>query len=190
VTALRWEWRTFGERFGGAGARIASTEPGPVVESDEIYALSADSVDAVKVRGGLMDVKHLERTNDDGLQLWKPVMKSPFPISAADAETVLHALRVRASLDRDSYGFDALVRAAAGAVRVVPVHKTRRHYSFGDCMTEVTEFRLDEISTRTIAIESEDPERVVATVRELGLESRPNTSVPAGLKALDAGPGW
>ena len=59
-------------------------EPERVAESDETYLLSAEGVDAVKVRDGQMDVKHLEQV-DDGLELWKPVMKSPLPISAADA---------------------------------------------------------------------------------------------------------
>ena len=39
-------------------------------------------------------------------------------------------------------------------------------------------------STRTIAIESEDATRVIATVREVGLAPRPNVSFVRGLKAL------
>ena len=37
---------------------------------------------------------------------------------------------------------------------------------------------------RTIAVESEDPALVTAAVRELGLDLRPNVSVPRGLKEL------
>ena len=85
MTALRWEWRTFGERLGGAEQRLGSMEPERLAESDETYLLSAEGIDAVKLRDGLMDVKHLEQVADDGLELWKPVMKSPLPISAADA---------------------------------------------------------------------------------------------------------
>ena len=180
---LRWEWRTFGERFGGAEERLGSLEPERVAESDETYLLSAEGVDAVKVRDGLMDVKHLEQV-DDGLELWKPVMKSPLPISAADARTVLAALRVSASLDSDTYDLADLARAAGGAVRVVPVHKARRHFTIGGCMAELTDLRAGDRSTRTIAIESEEPARVIAAVRDLGLGSRPNVSVPRRLKAL------
>ena len=184
MTALRWEWRTFGERFGGAEERLGSIEPERVAESDETYLLSAEGVDAVKVRDGLMDVKHLEQVDDDGLELWKPVMKSPLPISAADARAVLAALRVSASLDSDTYDLADLARAAGGAVRVVPVHKTRRHFTIGGCMAELTDLRTGDRSTRTIAIESEEPARVIAAVRDLGLGSRPNVSVPRGLRAL------
>ena len=182
--ALRWEWRTFGEQFGGAEERLGPLAPEGVVESDEAYLLSAEGVDAVKVRDGLMDIKHLEAVDDDGLELWKPSLKSPLPIAAADAEAVLAALRVSAPLDRDRYDVDDLARAAAGAIRVVPVHKTRRHCTIGGCMAELTDLRSGDRWTRTIAIESDEPARVIAAVRELGLSSRPNLSVPRGLSAL------
>ena len=47
-------------------------------------------------------------------------------------------------------------------------------------MAELTDLRTGDRSTRTIAIESEDPARVIAAVRDLGLGSRPNVSVPQG----------
>jgi exopolyphosphatase / guanosine-5'-triphosphate,3'-diphosphate pyrophosphatase len=184
VKALRWEWRTFGTRFGEAEERLGSLELGPVADSDETYLLSAESVDAVKVRNGLMDVKHLEHVDDDGLELWKPIMKSPLPIPAVDAQAVLAALRVEVRLDRDTYHPADLANAANGSIRTVPVHKTRRHYTIEGCMAELTDLRVGDRSTRTIAIESEEPGRLVAAVRGLGLGSRPNVSVPKGLRAL------
>ena len=184
MPTLRWEWRTFGERFGGAEERLGSLPSERVAESDDTYLLSAESIDAVKVRDGLMDVKHLEQVDDNRLELWKPVMKSPLPISAADAPAVLAALRVSAPLDRDSYDLADLARAAGAAVRVVPVHKSRRHYTISGCMVELTDLRTGDRSTRTIAIESEEPARVIAAVRELGLGSRPNVNLPLGLRAL------
>jgi exopolyphosphatase / guanosine-5'-triphosphate,3'-diphosphate pyrophosphatase len=51
-------------------------------------------------------------------------------------------------------------------------------------MAEPTDLRTGDRSTRTIAIESEEPARVIAAVRELGLGSRPNVNVPRGLRAL------
>jgi exopolyphosphatase / guanosine-5'-triphosphate,3'-diphosphate pyrophosphatase len=184
MTALRWEWRTFGERLGDAEERLGSMEPERAVESDETYLLSAEGVDAAKLRDGLMDVKHLERVDDDGLELWKPVMKSPLPISAGDARAVLLALRVSAPLDGDTHDLPDLVEAAGGGIAVVPVHKTRRHCTIAGCMAELTDLRTGDRSTRTIAIESEEAARVIAAVRELALDSRPNVSVPRGLKAL------
>lgn len=181
--ALRWEWRTFGDRFGAADGRLGSMPFESVVESDETYLLSAEGRDAVKVRDGLMDVKHLERVDGDDLELWKPVMKSRLPISAADARAVLAALGVRAPLTHNSYDLGDIA-GASGAVLVVPVHKKRRHFTFGGCMAELTDVRTADRFTRTIAIESEQPARVTAAVRELGLDSRPNISFPHGLKTL------
>jgi exopolyphosphatase/guanosine-5'-triphosphate,3'-diphosphate pyrophosphatase len=75
---------------------------------------------------------------------------------------------------------------AAGSpdLTVVMVHKRREHYTIGGAMAEVSAMRTDAGSTRTIAVESEDPARVTAAVAELGLGSRRNVNVASGLKAL------
>jgi len=181
VTALRWEWRTFDEQFAEAGKRLG--EPERVADSDEIYLLSENSVDAVKLRNGLMDLKTLERVDEDGLELWKPLMKSPVPISAADARAVLAALRISARIESNSYELADLV-SLDPAVWAVPVHKTRRHFTIEGCMAELTDLRTENRATRTIAIESESAPRVITAVRELGLDLRPNVSVPEALKTL------
>ena len=180
--ALRWEWRTFGDQVGAAERRLDSVHVDSVVESDETYLVSATGRDAVKVRGGLMDVKHLEQVDSDGLELWKPVMKSALPISADDAQAVLVALDVRAPLTRSSYDLGGIAGVSAEVV-VVPVHKTRRHFTLGGCMAELTDVRTADRSTRTIAIESDQPGRVIAAVRELGQNPRPNVSFPHWLRA-------
>ena len=51
-------------------------------------------------------------------------------------------------------------------------------------MAELSEVRTAQGSRRTIAVESEDPARVSAAVRELGLGSRRNVNMARGLKAL------
>jgi exopolyphosphatase/guanosine-5'-triphosphate,3'-diphosphate pyrophosphatase len=52
----RWEWRSFGRRFGIAEERLARLGRKGVQESDEIYLLSGAGED-VKVRHALMDIK-------------------------------------------------------------------------------------------------------------------------------------
>jgi exopolyphosphatase/guanosine-5'-triphosphate,3'-diphosphate pyrophosphatase len=176
--SLRWEWRTFGDDL---GERLGAIEPERVTESDETYLLSPHADDAVKLRGGLIDVKRLQRVDDEGLELWEPVLKAPLPLSAADARVVLAALGAPdAPLEREAYD---LADLAAGAV-AVSVHKTRRHFSVGGCMAELTDLRAGERATRTVAIESERPARVMAAIYELGFDPRPNVNVPRGLKAL------
>jgi exopolyphosphatase/guanosine-5'-triphosphate,3'-diphosphate pyrophosphatase len=184
----RWEWRTFGDRFGEADSRFASLAPERVQESDEVYLLSRTSDASVKVRDGLMDVKRLEHTNDDGLEQWKPVMKATYPLSAADTAAVLEALGTAVpALARSEYTLDELVAEViepSDDLTAVAVHKWREHYTIGGAMAELSDVRTAEGSRRTIAVESEDASRVSSAVRELGLGSRRNVNMARGLKAL------
>ena len=184
----RWEWRTFGESFGAADGTFASLPPERVQESDELYLLSLEGDASVKVRDKLMDIKHLEHVNDDGLEQWLPVMKAAFPLPAADVASLFRALGVAVpSLARTAYTLDELLDELFGpsnALLAVQVHKRRERYTVGGCRAELTDVSTDRGTTHTVAIESEDPARVIAAVRELGLGSRPNVSFARGLKAL------
>jgi exopolyphosphatase/guanosine-5'-triphosphate,3'-diphosphate pyrophosphatase len=176
----RWEWRTFGAAAGALGDRA----PESVQESDELYILSVARGDTVKVRGGLMDVKHLEQVNDDGLEQWAPVLKAEFPLSAELVRSILVGLRVPVpELDREEYNLDDFVSGRSDLL-AVSVHKQRARYTIGGCPAELTEVTTEHGSTRTAAVESEDAEQVITVVRDLGLADRPNTSYPQGLKAL------
>ena len=183
----RWEWRTFGETFGEAEERLAALEPTRVDESDELYVVSRGGEASIKVRGGVLDVKRLEQVSDDGLEQWRPVAKAEFPIAAAGVASLLSALGVESpALARDAFELDELVEVVSQSsdLIVVPVHKRRAHYTFGGCAAELTEVRTDALTTRTIAVESEDPALVRAALRTLELESQPNVSFPRGLMAL------
>jgi exopolyphosphatase / guanosine-5'-triphosphate,3'-diphosphate pyrophosphatase len=183
----RWEWRTFGSEFGAADAAFAALEPELIQESDETYLLTPGVDAAVKIRAGLMDIKLLEHVSEAGLEQWRPAMKETFPLPHREAVKVCAALRVSApppgispfSLDE----FLAVLAAPERGVRAVAVHKRRLHYTFNDCMAEVTEVVAEAQKVRTLAIETTDAERVIATVRDLGLSARENTSYPRWLKA-------
>jgi len=183
----RWEWRSFGRRFGAAEGRLARLTPSGVQESNEIYLLSRAGGN-VKIRDALMDIKVLREVNADGLEQWTPVMKAAFPLPAAEAEKVLEALRlpiptpVRASYTQDE--FIGQFAAPGGAIRAVKVHKRRTRYTVGGCMAELSEVVANGKPTRTIAVESEDAAGVMRAVRELGLGGYTNTSYPRGLAAL------
>ncbi len=184
----RWEWRTFGDSFGEAESRFASLSPERAQESDDLYLLSRNSDASVKVRDGLMDVKRLQAVNDDGLEQWMPVLKASFPLSDADFQVMLDALGVAVAPPAGAAGsLEELVERLADSsadLTVVMVHKRREHYTIAGAMAEVSAMRTNAGSTRTIAVESEDPARVIAAVGELGLASRRNVNVASGLKAL------
>jgi exopolyphosphatase / guanosine-5'-triphosphate,3'-diphosphate pyrophosphatase len=183
----RWEWRTFGDRFGPAEAAFAALAPSaPPHDSDEIYLLSPGG-GSVKVRDGKIDIKALREIDEAGLERWEPVLKADFPISGDDASRVGAELRLdRFSPARASYDLDELTSelAKAGSVRAVPVHKRRVRYTVGGCMAELSDVVVDGRATRTLAIESEDAAAVAAAVDQVGLDGYLNTSYPSGLAAV------
>jgi exopolyphosphatase/guanosine-5'-triphosphate,3'-diphosphate pyrophosphatase len=64
----------------------------------------------VKVRAGLMDVKRLEEVAGDGLERWRPIVKAPFPLPAADVQAVWASLGLAApALARAAYTLYELV---------------------------------------------------------------------------------
>jgi exopolyphosphatase/guanosine-5'-triphosphate,3'-diphosphate pyrophosphatase len=188
VIVPRWEWRTFGERFGAAEERLAELTPTSVDDSDELYIVSSRKEASIKIRGGQLDVKRLEQVSDEGLEQWRPVAKAEFPIPAADVASLLSALDVALpDLNRDTYDLDQLVDEVVRPnpdLLSVSVHKRRAHYTFAGCMAELTDVQAGSLATRTIAVETEDPALVRTAVEQLGLWSRPNVSFPRGLKAL------
>jgi exopolyphosphatase/guanosine-5'-triphosphate,3'-diphosphate pyrophosphatase len=156
--------------------------------SDEVYLLSRRGDSSVKVRDGLMDVKRLERVDHGGLEQWRPVLKAEFPLRGADVGAVWSALGVEVpALARGEYTLEQLRKELIGTdhdLQAVDVHKVRRHYTVAGAMTELSELSVAAGSSPTVAVESEDPERVQAALSELGLAGRENVNVPLGLKAL------
>jgi exopolyphosphatase/guanosine-5'-triphosphate,3'-diphosphate pyrophosphatase len=183
----RWEWRTFGRRFGLAESRFAALQPSAVQESDELYILAGGD-DNVKIRDGLMDIKVLREVDANGLERWEPVMKQGFPLAAADVKKVFDALDLDAPvLQRDAYTFEQFLAelvAPSKVLRPVKVHKRRVRYRVGGCTSEVTDVNVEGEATRSIAIESEDGAAVIAAVASVGLDDYFNINYPKGLKAL------
>jgi exopolyphosphatase / guanosine-5'-triphosphate,3'-diphosphate pyrophosphatase len=114
-------------------------------------------------------------------------MKAGFPLQATEVPRIFDALGVLAPpLTRDAYSLEqflAELLEPSDAVRVVRVHKRRQRYTLANCMAEVADVEVDGRVARTIAVESEDPDAVIAAVRSLGLDGQANTSYPAGLWA-------
>lgn len=189
----RWEWRTFGQDFGDADERFAELDPERVQKSEELYLLTRAADANIKIRDELLDIKILEQVNADGLEQWRPALKAPFPLSATAVAALRQALGLPAgsaadeglTLDR----LQAELAASGGPVRAVYVAKARSRYHIHGCAAEMTEVIADGAAIRTVAIEHEDPSRVIAAVRAVGLTHFPNISYPRGLKQLIGLPG-
>ena len=72
----------------------------------------------------------------------------------------------------------------------VPVRKHRDHYLLDGCRAELTGVRSGPRTTRTVAVEDDDPRIVRSTVEALGLWSRSNVSFPRGLAGLTGLDWW
>ena len=124
----------------------------------------------------------------NGLQQWRPVLKVAFPIDGEAVRAVWEALRLPAPvLARETYTAEQLEAELTGpgtGVRAVAVHKHRVRYVIDGCTSELTDVVADGRTTRTIAVETEDPALVTAAVRTLGLADYRNTAYPPGLAAL------
>ncbi len=184
----RWEWRIFVEDPATVAGAFAGAAPERVEESDEAYILSLHSDASAKVRGGRLDVKRLVSVRPDGLEQWKPVLKAAFPVSAADVRFALSVLATApAALVRAVYTrgqlLDELVTADPSLL-AVQVHKRRERHTSDGCMAELTVLRTASGTTGSLAIESEDPDRVADMVQRLGLGDRPVACVALGLKGL------
>ena len=183
----RWEWRTFGSDFGTAEEVFTALEPTAIQESDEVY-LRTGSGPIVKIRDELMDVKVLQAVSPEGLEQWVPVMKEAFPLSAADVAKVFAMLEVATPpLHRDSYALDQFLTEVLGShpeVSAVPIHKRRVRYTLDGCMAEVTDLLVDGVPMRTIAIESEDPDKVIAAVNSTGMQDLVNHNFVRAMTAI------
>ena len=117
--------------------------------------------------------------------------RSPRPTYPLRVEGVREAIAALGAevppLQRDEYTLEQLLDEVVGPspqLMAIAVHKHRVHYMVDGCMAELSEVRTDCGTAQTIAVESEDPTRVVATVLALGLELQPNVSLPRELKTL------
>ena len=67
-------------------------------------------------------------------------------------------------------------------LRLVQVKKKRYIYVINGAVTEIAETDFDGVALRTICVEHEDPDVVMKTVRELGMEDLPNINYIQAMK--------
>jgi exopolyphosphatase / guanosine-5'-triphosphate,3'-diphosphate pyrophosphatase len=186
-TVPRWEWRTFGTRFGVAEERFGALRPDAVQESDEIYLLARTPTGNAKIRDDFMDIKVL-RESRAGLERWEPVMKAAFPLDAEDAGRVFDTLELPAPpLRRQRYAREEFLDDVAGRdgpLQRVDVHKRRVRYTIDGCVSEVTDLVAGDRAVRTIAIESTDRSAVLRAIQDMGLAGYLNANYGVGLRAV------
>ncbi len=184
----RWEWRTFEAVSRSAADHLLAREPLQVQTKDETYLLSPTSEASVKIRDDRLEVKGLEARDESGLELWRPALSAIFPLQAAVVGEALQLLRVPVSSSlpdaADPAAFLGICLAQEPRSRAVRIQKVRTLYRLGDCRAEITDVRAAGGTLRTLAVESESPQAVIAELNAMGLAGRPNQNYPATLKAL------
>ncbi len=182
----RWEWRTFGVAFGESEALIRKSGEGKIRESSETYIISTASSNNTKVRDKLMDIKRLQQVNADRLEQWNPVMKAGFPLTPLVLLDVFRAWNLAMpKFNRGEYTFEQLLTEIVGVhpgLRSVTVTKRRCGFTVNGCIVEIADLGFDGAPIRTVAVEMDDPTRVLATVRMLGLDRFENVNYVRALK--------
>ena len=183
----RWEWRTFGANLGAAEAEILACASA-AGSSDEIYLVSERPDVNVKIRDRVLDIKQLQRVDAAGLEQWAPILKAPFPIDMATIARACALWQGRCpELTRTHYTLNELLELIARtspAVTAVGVSKRRRGGEMGGCLVEVADLAVGGQPIRTLAVESDDPALVLATVRRLGLDREENVNYVKALQRI------
>ena len=155
-------------------------------ESDEIYVLDPRATENVKIRDGILDIKRLRQTDADGLELWEPVFKAHFPLSRSDlaAASTVWSLPLE-NLPRETYTIEQFIDGVISLradLPVVRVHKSRRAFTFAGCNAELVRLTVESQTLESFSFEHEDPERILAALVTLRLDSHANTNYSLGLR--------
>jgi hypothetical protein len=193
ISKPRFEFRSFGQDFSKASARMARLSM-PVPEkvwerySDEIYILSrTNDINNTKIRDGKMDIKTYVQTVD-GLEQWNPLMKGEFPMKASVLESeVFPAFQVNMpKLTKDEYTYDEFLEMVYSHpdLAAVKVHKQRFGYMVNNTICEYGEVLINGARVYTINSESTEVEDIKRTVREIGLEGVENINYLQAIKRV------
>jgi len=176
----RYEFRIWSESLRPLQKKLEEMAQPRETKSQETYLISAVTEKCnAKIRAELMDIKVLI-AEDRGLEQWKPIMKSGFPLaSAVIAEQVFPSLEVPApKLAKTEYPLDKFFSEVVGKepkIAVVDVAKTRYQFNIGVCASEYSNITINKTPRDTLAVESTDPDAVLELVKKLSIDE-PNVS--------------
>lgn len=189
----RFEFRVFGQSFDEAAFRMSRlSAPVPEKlwrrESDEIYVVSRlDVSNNVKIRDDFLDIKNLSEQLE-GLERWEPLAKHSFPLAGTVlGDEVFPCLNVPFPSARDlEYSREEFLDMIAGNVNVqaVRINKVRQAYMVNDTLCEVATVLINGARLTSLCIESVEVEKMLDTIRDIGLGEHDNTSYPNAIKRV------
>ena len=184
----RWEWRTFRKEFGEIEKNIKENEIISQKESSEIYIVSKKSDENIKIRDGKINIKSLLKTDENNLEKWTVLLKAQFPITITESELIYQAFNLTLkSAAKEKFSLneflDSFVRTEKN-LQIVDVSKKRFGYSINECAVELSEVKINDIQTKTIAVEHINSKIVTNTVKMLNLSGFENVSYIREIKSL------
>lgn len=189
-TGARYEFRVFAHDFGVVEETIRrQAQVARYRESLEVYIMSAgNDENNTKVRGGLMDIKTLV-SREQGLEQWQPRMKGEFPLPGpVIRDQVFPAFGVVApDLKRDAYSLEWYLDEVIGPhpdLAAASVYKQRFGFDIDDCTVELANVYINGALTRTVCLESTDPDLVLETRTRLHLDDHENVNYLLAIKRV------
>lgn len=189
-TGPRYEFRAFAHDFGIVEDSIRGrAQVARYRESLEVYIMSpGNDENNTKVRGGLMDIKVLVN-RERGLEQWNPLMKGEFPLARRIIrEEVFPAFGARVpDLKRDGYSFEQYLDEIIGPhpdLAAVSVYKQRFGFDIDGCTAELANVYINGALTRTLCLESTDPDLVLETRTRLHLDDHENVNYLLAIKRV------
>ena len=181
----RWEWRTFDASLAWLEAKIGLSVQIERKQSREIYLLHSKSPHSAKIRNRRLDVKRREKVDAAGLELWNPAFNAGFPMPASLLQEAFVALGLAPPVvERNQYSMEEFLTEIIDrdkAFRSVQVLMARRQFVYGACAAELVRIRIGTILQDSFCIEDEKPQKVMAALGELRLDSKSNINFPKGL---------
>lgn len=187
----RYEFRIFGndlEAFENKIKELSTKEQSR--QMDSVYLLTPwKRKNNIKIREGVMDIKVLEQ-QEAGLEQWSPFLVGTFPLKADVIKSIVFpALGIESPVfARKKYSLDQFISEVLSIdpdLAIAYVWKTRHAYTLGECITEIAEIKVNGAFIKTICIEHDDPQKVIAAKKMIGIgESLENVNYPKALKRI------
>lgn len=187
-----WEWRTFDYQPSlWQEAMHDAVRTVPLVMTAETYLPTRQSPCNVKLRGELLDVKQLVRTNVEGLELWEPILRSEFPLAPSLLPQLCGLWQspcpdVCPQVPTPEHLL-SFVSHSMPDVRIVPLRKWRRRIRLHDCDGERVTILVEGKLLECLSLEHSDSATLLAALKALHLDGERNTSY---LRAIKQTLGW
>jgi hypothetical protein len=180
----RFEYRVWAPDLTELAGRLAmQCTPLGVRTSEETYLVHPRTDLNIKIRAETLDIKQLVRIQQ-GFQLWTPILKEAFPLSASSAAEVMGYLAEtpsagkHAPLDIDAF----LALAEVTGTATATVAKQRHGYLQEGCIMEFAEVTINGSGVHSVAVESEDLDTALAVADRLGINELPNESYQRAIR--------